>query len=450
MPDRTALRTARWTLPLVVLVLGGSIGAGHSAGGRSLVLVSVLAAVAGLAGPAALLRPRLAVLADGVAVGTYFALGLANGPIFLSVPLVSFVAAQRLRPRPLAAVLGPAFALVVAGLVVRTAEHGASGFVTLWQAVGLGALSLAACTLGWWLTDRRAARTEQARRTATEERLRMAQELHDGVGHGLAVIAMHAGVALHLLDRDAGPPVGLDPRRRGAEHGEPDRGPRAELQRISRVAGDAVGDGDGGRRDGDGSERARLRQSLEAIRSASVDSLDALRSQLALMAADTGAPAPRRPAAGLGDVDDLLDRVRAGGLRVERLGDPGEVPQEAGRIAHAVVQESLTNVLRHARAGAAIVTIVRAGQHLVVTVEDDGPGEPDGGPGGGGPGGWPDSRGPGDSGPGDSGPAQRRGQAARGMGIRGMRERVERAGGTLVAGSTGSGFEVRARIPVTG
>ena len=103
----------------------------------------------------------------------------------------------------------------------------------------------------------------------------MAQDLHDGVGHGLAVIAMQAGVALHVLDRDP----------------------------------------------------AKARASLEAIRDTSRESLEALRSELAVMSGG----APRRPASGLAELPALLDRVRAAGLRVEVAGMPGEVSEMVGR-----------------------------------------------------------------------------------------------------------------------
>jgi signal transduction histidine kinase len=187
----------------------------------------------------------------------------------------------------------------------------------------------------------------------------MAQDLHDGVGHGLAVIAMQAGVALHVLDRDP----------------------------------------------------AKARASLEAIRDTSWESLEALRSELAVMSGS----ASRRPTAGLAELPALLDRVRAAGLRVEVSGDPGEVSDPVAEVSYVVVQEALTNVLRHAAATSATVEWTRGVDRVVLAVRDDG-----------------------------------RGGAVQdeGMGISGMRARVAGLGGSLRAGpAAGGGFEIVAELP---
>jgi signal transduction histidine kinase len=399
-PDRPSVdagapprRFPWWTLALAVIVDGGSVGAQHQDSDHPLLLVAALSGVAALAALAAQIRPRASVLVNGLAVGAYFAWGLGNGPIFLTVPLVTYLAAGRARPRPLLMVMVPALALILGGLTVRSQVHGASAAVAFWQGSGLTALALGGGVLGWWLTDRRAGRREQAQRTATEERLRMAQDLHDGVGHGLAVISMHAAVALHVLDKFAG------------ESGESGEAGRPALG-VTAV-------------------EEQLRQSLEIIRDTGRESLDALRVQLA--AISTGSGASRRPAPGLPELEDLLARVRTGGLAVSRRGDSGDVPEELGQAVYAVVQESLTNVLRHARAARAVVTLAREGEDLVVSIQDDGHG-----PGGEESGGAP-------------GEPERNGA---GMGIPGMRGRVERLGGTLESGFTEGGFLVRVRLPM--
>jgi signal transduction histidine kinase len=190
----------------------------------------------------------------------------------------------------------------------------------------------------------------------------MAQDLHDGVGHGLALIAMQAGVALHVLDKDP----------------------------------------------------AKARQSLETIRDQSREALDELRAEVARM---SGESAPRRPAPGVGRLAALVERVRAGGLRVDLSVAARDLPDRVDHAAYLVVQESLTNVLRHAQATRATVTLERLDDRLVVTVADDGHGGAVTGQDG-------------------------------GMGISGMRSRVEAIGGTLEAGRTSEGFRVQAVLPV--
>jgi signal transduction histidine kinase len=157
--------------------------------------------------------------------------------------------------------------------------------------------------------------------------------------------------------------------------------------------------------------------------------LDALRVQLAVISTGSGATASRRPAPGLPELADLLARVRTGGLIVTRHGDPGEVPENVGQAVYAVVQESLTNVLRHARAARADVTLRRVGSELTVRIKDDGDGlgetldreMPAGG--------------------------TRISSEVPGMGLPGMRERVERLGGTFESGYIEGGFVVRATLP---
>jgi signal transduction histidine kinase len=343
------------------LVVVGSLGANRGADSGSFLAVLVFSVIAAAAIVLAFYRGRTAVLVAGAAVGGYFAAGLANGPMFLALPFALLVASPRSRPRTLLPAGIVAVLLAVAGLVVRGATDDA-GPQAFWQSVGITAISLVAAVGGWWLVDRGRMRTEQAGRAATEERLRMARDLHDGVGHGLAVIAMQAGVALHVLEKDP----------------------------------------------------ASARRSLEAIRDTSRESLDSLRAELARM---SGNEAPRRAAPGLADLDALIERVRAGGLSIDRHGSPGEMADPADHTAYLVVQESLTNVLRHARATRATVSLERTAAGLTVTISDDGVGV--------------------------GAPVGQDG----GMGIAGMRSRVESLGGTLEAGPAATGFRVRATIP---
>jgi signal transduction histidine kinase len=197
----------------------------------------------------------------------------------------------------------------------------------------------------------------------------MAQELHDSVGHELAVIAMQAGVALHVLDRDA----------------------------------------------------VRAREALEAIRATSRSSLDNLRAELDVLRTPRSESAPRRPAARLADVDVLVERIRSGGVDVEtRIDDGGGLPPEIDAAAYRILQESLTNVLRHSGSRVARVRVHREDGQLLVRVLDDGPVRADANL-----------------------------PTGAGTGIPGMRARAEDLGGTLNAGpQPGGGFEVTARLPV--
>lgn len=359
-----------WLIPIAVIITGGSVAVTlgrdgqYDAGLVGRTLAVVLAAAA--AGSLLLLDrwPGLLV-ATGALSGGYFATGGENGPIFFALIVASFVLATRRPFRDWVGLLLGSAVLLWAGLLVRGLRWD-DLVVGTWQSVGIGALVSSAAAIGSALRQGHASRLDRTSRAATEEQLRMAQDLHDGVGHGLAVIAMQAGVALHVLDRDP----------------------------------------------------AKARASLEAIRATSRESLEALRSELASMAGD---PAPRRPAPGVDAVAALVERVRSAGLVVEVDGDAGTLDgldDRRGAAFHAVLQEALTNVLRHAAAERAEVAWRRDGQgDLVLSVTDDGRG----------------------------------GQVHDGgMGINGMRARVVALGGTFEAGSRPegtSGFRIVARIP---
>ncbi|WP_408896925.1 sensor histidine kinase [Nocardioides sp. R1-1] len=351
-----------WTV-LVIVLLGTAASNGENDVDRPVPLGVLLAVLATLPAVLPPLAGRLAgvpLATSGALCGAYFALGYADGPVFLALPVVTFLLAGAVPVRRWlpGALVGAV--LLAAGLGARWQWHADEPHKSLWQAIGMLGVVLAAGAVATATRNRFEARAERVGRAATEERLRMAQDLHDGVGHGLAVIAMQAGVALHVLDRDP----------------------------------------------------AAARDSLEAIRATSKEALDALRAELAAIA---GGPAPRRPAPGLAELGAVVDRVRAAGLRVEVLGEPGEVGAATGEVAYAVVQEALTNVLRHAGAGVATLAWERGPDSLTLRVTDDG-----------------------------------RGGAVQdeGMGISGMRARVAAVGGTFRAGPLEQdGFEVVAVLP---
>ena len=367
-PTRTPGIDLLWVVPVALVVTTGSfftnLAEDHAAPSG---YQPWLAAALGAGAAAGLLGSVRWPLPGGVAtyglVTTFVLSDLRDGPVYLSVAAVGFVVAARLPVRVWLRVVVAGTAAVCAALVVRTvADYGNQR--SLWQLLAVGAVSAAGAAIGTLTRARALALVERARAAATQEQLHMAQELHDGVGHGLAVIAMQAGVGLHVLDRDP----------------------------------------------------AAARSALEAIRDSARESLDALREELAQI---SGGPAPRRPRPGVADLDALVDRVRAAGLAVEVDGAAGAVSEPVDAVVYGVVQEGLTNVLRHASASTVTVRLERSPQRLVVAVEDDGrtTGEP-----------WaPDQ----------------------GMGLRGMRDRVQALGGELSAGpGRAGGFVVRAVLPL--
>ena len=228
------MRDALWVAPLAVFVAVGTFfaGGGHD-GFTPWEWVSVGLAVAAclslLLGRRA---PGLGVLLPGLLAGVYLACGFADGPVYLPFLLGAFVTARRVPVRRWLPWFAASVATLVVGMAVRAATTGLGWWQPLGQSIGVTALAVAAATVGSLLRARRQEEAERVARAATEEQLRMAQDLHDGVGHGLAVIAMQAGVALHVLDRD------------------PDA----------------------------------ARRSLEAIRDTSTEALDALRAELSTLA----------------------------------------------------------------------------------------------------------------------------------------------------------------------
>jgi signal transduction histidine kinase len=356
-------------VPALPLLAIGLAGTGRAAAQQpdSVPVDGWAYALVAVAAAALLLRrraPRLAAVVCGLATAGYLVAGHAYGPILLCLPAAAWAVASRLPWREAAAWTGGL--VLVTGLAPLLAP-GQNWLTDLAWAAGWAAVvgGVAAISAARQVRRRSEAgvRAEQARRAVSEERLQMAQDVHDGVGHGLAVIAMHAGVALHVLDRDP--------------------------------------------------ERAR--ELLTSIQATSREALDGLRADLDRWRSPDDAAA-RRPVPGLEDLPQLLARMRAGGLILTERIDPGpDVPGDVGAAAYRIVQESLTNVLRHAGGAAAEVRITRAGDRVAIEVRDDGPGA----------------------------------AAPPGSGITGMRTRAAAVGGELSAGpAPGGGFVVLARLPI--
>jgi signal transduction histidine kinase len=323
-------------------------------------------------------RPGITLTANAAIVAVYLAAGYPYGPVLLTVPAAVYGVASAW-PLPRAALVAAAdFGVLIVAIFAKrvrdsTSAGAAAGTDQMTRdAIVWGALFAAALAIGALLRARRQAaagvRAEQARRVASEERLRMAQDLHDSIGHGLAAIAMQAGVALHVLDHDL--------------------------------------------------EEAR--QAMKAVRTTSREALENLRAQLEGLR-DAGAAA-RGPAPGLNDLDRLTERVRSGGVTVHTDIEPGltSLPAAVDMVAYRILQESLTNVLRHAGGVPVRIRIRRDGDALRLGVTNTGRDGPPALPG-------------------------------NGLGIRGMRAQAEALGGTLVAGPRpDGGFAVEARLPLEG
>jgi signal transduction histidine kinase len=215
----------------------------------------------------------------------------------------------------------------------------------------------------------RRAHQDETRRRADQERLRIAQEVHDVVGHGLAVINLQAGVALHVVGR------------------------RPEQAEVA----------------------------LAAIKRSSKEALEELRGTLAVFRRPDNGGGPWRPAPGLGQLQALAAAMAEGGLPVQVTvtGQRADLLAAVDLAAYRIVQESLTNVARHAGPATATVRIDYQPDALVLEIADTGAGRVSG--------------------------------AVRpaGHGLAGMRERAAAVGGTLQAGpSADRGFLVRARLPL--
>lgn len=364
-------------LPLLVVCLAGTRAAAENQSTVASAWAYTLASTAALSLVLRRRAPRVGVSVAAVATAAYLLLDQPYGPVFFAGPVWAWCLTLVLPLRR--AVLWLTGFLVV---VVAAAAPGGPAEADRHDLVAAGTalvlLLAAGAGTGFALAARAradaAARTALARRAVSEERLAMAQDVHDGVGHSLAVIALQAGVAAHVIDRD------------------PDRA--KELLRTL---------------------ASTSRAALDGLR----DDLDRLR--------DPEAAAARTPGPGLADLPVLLDRMRDGGLRLHAVLDPPPaVPPEVGAVAYRIVQESLTNVLRHARTDEASVQVRPGGATagggatdippaLLVEVADRG-----------------------------SGPAAGTG----GTGIPGMRRRAESVGGRLSAGPRdGGGFLVRAELP---
>jgi signal transduction histidine kinase len=257
-----------------------------------------------------------------------------------------------------------------------------------------------------------AAATERA---LAAERARIAAELHDVVTHNVSVMIVQAGAARKIM---ASSPADAEDALLAVE--STGREAMTELRNLLGLLSPAA---DGRDEDGPGA--------AAAVR-------EAAGGPVARAGAVAAAPVPAtwRPQPGLGELDTLIDRVSCAGLPVELevSGTAQPLPPGADLAAYRVVQEGLTNVLRHAGGAAASVSVCWDGR-LEITVSDEGnDGEPAGPAGDGGP---------------DRADGER--AAGSGRGLLGLRERLALYGGELAAGPRPQGgWRLRAVLPLAG
>ena len=248
---------------------------------------------------------------------------------------------------------------------------------------------------------REQAREQAAARAVAAERLRISRELHDMIAHSIGVIAIQAGVGGRVID----------------------------------------------------TQPAEARNALNAIEATSRETLLGLRRMLTALRKGDADAAPLGPAPGLDDLDRLAEAAENAGVKVgiRRRGEPRPVPPDVDLSGYRIVQEAVTNVVRHAGTGECRVTIDYGDGELAIEIEDDGRGRLLGDD-------FPEdgfSKGAlsqGDLSQGDlsQGGLSKSGLArGRGYGLVGMRERAWLLGGDLTAGPRpGGGFRVAARIPL--
>ncbi|MFJ7022186.1 sensor histidine kinase [Streptomyces sp. NPDC101117] len=375
-------RAPRWpwrstVLVTVVVLVGSSFAARGQHDGRQDLdpLARVLLFVAsGLL----LWRRRYPVpVAFGTAAAAllYLAAGYPYGPVFLTVAVACFsavVTGHRWAAWTAAGALWAGRVLVGHWLFRwlppagdGPAPWGQEAVVAAWAAAVVAVSELARVRREQWARER-AERAQAARRRADEERLRIARELHDVLAHSISVINVQAGVGLALLDTD------------------PEQA-RTALTTIKAQSKEALGE---------------VRQVLDTLRA-------------------HGA-APRAPAPGLARLPELVAQAAGAGLTVEVEGEPPHLPPGTDLAAFRIVQEALTNVVRHSGSRHARVRFEEMdGPTLRLCVDDDGP-------------------------------ATGTDAGGSGNGLAGMRERAAALGGTIEAGPRGDGgFRVLAVLPLT-
>jgi signal transduction histidine kinase len=324
--------------------------------------------------------PALVLLTTCAAIALSVALGYPTGPIW-GLPLIALYSAASIGRRRLALLAAAAMIGLLLAWALLSSDPGTPGeigFSLLLVALGVAVGEVARGRRDYLAeVERRAleaerTREEAARRHANEERMRLARDLHDITAHTIAVIAIQAGVAEDALDRLEGCP-------------EP------------------------------------VREAVRAIRGSSRQAMAELKATVTAL---RDGEAPRDALPGLWQLDELIGMAASAGVRVELevRGDARPLPPAVDLTAFRIVQESLTNVLRHARAERATVRVRYGPDALRLEVDDDGAGSEPPGVG-----------------------------RSTGHGLAVMAERASAVGGRLEAGpGPARGFRVDAWLPLDG
>jgi signal transduction histidine kinase len=313
--------------------------------------------------------PVPVLAASGVLVCVFSLLGYVNGSALLLPTVALYTAAAAVSARRAVVVAAITLVVLLGCTAIGNPFGPTGGGIILLPALVIAALfaGLAASNRRAYIASISARAQDEARRRVDEERLRIARELHDVVAHTMATINVQAGVAGHVLK---------------------DR-PEAAAE------------------------------ALRIIRTASKDGLRELRAILNVLRQADEAD-PTQPAPGLAQVDALIAGASQAGLAtsLRRTGAPRPLPSEVDVAAYRIIQESLTNAIRHAGPAAATVCLSYDEAGLRVEVADTGRG------------------------------AAAVAGAPPGHGLIGMRERAAAAGGTLETGpGPDGGFRVAARFP---
>ncbi|MFE0101247.1 sensor histidine kinase [Streptomyces sp. NPDC059009] len=374
-------RGGRWpwrsTAAVTAFVLIGSNFAGHNEGAQERVGLNWFGWLLLFTGAALLLwRQRHPVV---VAYGTaacamvYLGAGYPYGPVFLTVAIGCYgaIVAGHRRAAWGAVAMFWLGHLLVGHWLYRylppddgPASWGQEGIIATWIVAVVALSELVRVRREQW-AQARAEREQAARRRADEERLRIARELHDVLAHSISVINVQAGVGLALLDSDP--------------------------------------------------EQART--ALTTIKSASKEALGEVRQVLDTLRAPGAAP--RAPAPGLDRLPELVEQAASAGLTVtvDTRGRAPKLPPGTDLAAFRIVQEALTNVVRHSGSRHARVLVSYEKAELTLRVDDDGP-------------------------------ATGADAGGSGNGLAGMRERAAALGGTIKAGPRpDGGFRVTAALP---